>query len=426
MPYLTGYGDGYYGDPSIATGAIPPNSWVPSTTSGMPVTEQSALQLSVFYACVRLLADSIACLPWDSFRKKDNAPHRVDPQPALLKQPHPDLTVFDWKHEMVVSLAIKGNFYGLVTERDALEYPANILPLHPDWVVLTRDPKSGLKKAYVNGQQVPLEDLFHIRRFTLPGYDIGLSPLQVFKQGIGLGLAAEEFGGHWFRDGAAPSSVLTTDQSLTPDQVKATQKEWIASHGGKRRPAVLSGGFKWEPVTITPEESQFLQTRKFQVAEIARMFGIPPHMVGDVDRSTSWGTGIEQMAVGFVTFTLMPWLTCIEAALNRITPNGQFIKFNPEGLLRGDVSGRYTAYQIAIDTGWMNPDEARAYEDLPPIPGGEGAKYRQPLNFGPLGYVPEPGAPIAGAPAAGPKGVKQPAKPAAKTPTKTPTKTPAP
>lgn len=389
MPFLNSYGDGYYGDPSYyGDGSIPPNSWYPTTHSGAAVTEITALQLSAFYACVRLLADSIATLPWDTFRHADGIPVKVNPKPSLLQQPFNEITDFDWKHQMVVSMAIRGNFYGLVLERDRLEYPTQILPLHPDWVVLTRDPKSWKRIAYVNGTQIALEDLFHIKWFTLPGYDIGLSPLQVFRQTIGLGLAAEEFGGKWFRDGAAPSSTLQTDQTLSDDQIKQAQQQWIATQGGKRLPAVLSGGFKWSPVTITPEESQFLETRRMQVAEIARLFGIPPHMIGDVERSTSWGQGIEQQNMGYLTNTLVPWISRIESAFNQITPHGQNVRFNVDELLRADIETRFAAYQMGIDGGWMNPDEARAKEEMPPIPGGKGKQFRQPMNFAPLGYDP--------------------------------------
>jgi HK97 family phage portal protein len=189
---------------------------------------------------------------------------------------------------------------------------------------------------------------------------------------------------------------------MDDDQIKRTQRAWISSHGGRRRPAVLSGGFKWKAIQITPEESQFLQTRQFQGVEIAQMMGVPPHMIGIVDRSTSWGTGIEQQSIGFVTYTLRPWLTRIEAAMTEALPRGQFVKFNVDGLLRGDHKSRNEAYRIAIEGGWRNPDEVRALEDLPPIPGGVGAKFRQPMNYAPLGYdpadVPKPAPAVAVAP----------------------------
>lgn len=379
-------GDGLL--PPVIGSGIPSNSALLPVYSGATVTDATALGLAAYYACVRLLADGVAALPWDGFRTVGSEKELIDPAPSLLREPSTQMTVFDFKHVLMVSMLIRGNFYGLVTSRDRLEYPTSILPLHPDWVYLDRDPKTWELRSWVMGERIPNQDLFHIRAFTLPGYDVGLSPVSQFRQSLGLGLATEEYGSKWFRDGAAPSSVLSSDQPLTEDQVKLTQKTWIASHGGKRLPAVLGGGFKFQPITITPNESQFLETRRFQVTEIARIFGVPPHMIGDMERSTSWGTGIEGQALGFVKFTLAPWLNRIEAAMNRITPRGTFVKFNLNALLRGDMQSRYEAYQSALDGGWMNSDEVRALEDLPPIPGGAGQKYRQPLNFGPLGADP--------------------------------------
>ncbi len=372
---------------SAAGLTVPSNSEDWGVTSGVAVNDRSALQLSAFYACVRLLADSIASLPWDSYRKRGLVREEVDPQPSLLREPFPGMTTFDWKHMMVVSLAMRGNFYGQVIERDRLEYPTSVMPLHPDQVRMDRDPDTGAKRVWLGGQRFPVGDLFHVKAFSLPGADEGLSPVAMARQSLGLGLAAEQFGAKWFRDGAAPSSVLKTEQSLEAAEVRRVQQQWIQSHGGRRRPAVLTGGFDWKPITITPDESQFIETRKMQVTEIARIFGIPPHMIGDVEKSTSWGTGIEQQSIGFVTYTLRPWLTRIESAMNRITPAGQFVKFNVDGLLRGDTKSRHEAYRLGLDGGYYSPNEVRAWEDLPPIPDGD--SYRQPMNFAPLGYNPQ-------------------------------------
>jgi HK97 family phage portal protein len=385
---------------ATSDGSIPTNGSLLNNYSGTPVTEHTALQQSTFYSCVRLLADSVSILPWDNFRTRNGFPQVVSPQPLLLADPDPIMSKspFDFKHQLVTSLAVRGNFFGLITSRDRLEYPNSILPLHPDWVRLDRDPNTWELRTWVMGDRIDNADIFHIPYMRMPGNDYGLSPVQVFANSIGLALASEQYGAKWFRDGASPSSVLETDANLEDDQVTRVQRNWIASHGGKRLPAVLSGGFKWKPITITPEESQFLETRGFQVAEIARMFGVPPHMVGDVERSTSWGTGIEQQNIGFVTHTLLPWLTRIEQAFTRITPNGQHMKFNVNALLRGDLKSRYEAYQIGLDSGFQNPDEVRGLEEMPPIPGGAGQKFRQPLNMAPLGYEPPKGPAPASAP----------------------------
>lgn len=376
---------GPYGAPD----RIPSNAEAGSVDAGVPVNERTSLQLIAFFACVRLLADTVASLPWDSYRRREGQRVEVDPQPSLLADPFSELTDFEWKHMLMVSLAMRGNFYGAVIERDRLEYPTQIMPLHPDSVRRDRDPRTGRRRAWVEGDAFPVEDLFHVRGFTLPGAEEGLSTINAARQSIGLGIAAQRFGARWFGDGAAPSSVLESDQAVDDDTALLTQKRWISSHGGRRYPAVLSGGFKWKPITITPEESQFLETRKLSWTEMAMLVGVPPYMIGHTEKSTSWGTGIEQQSIGFVTYNLRSWLTRVEAAVTQILPRGQFVKFNVDALLRGDIKTRFEAYRIAIEGGFRNPDEVRALEDLPPIPDGLGEQFRQPLNFGPLGVDPE-------------------------------------
>jgi hypothetical protein len=209
--------------------------------------------------------------------------------------------------------------------------------------------------------------------------------------------------------------VLRTEQTVTDDEVQQIQAEWMASHGGHRYPAVLSGGFDWKPISISPEESQFLQTRNYQVADIARFYGIPPHLVGDQEKATSWGSGIEQMNLGLYAYTLNGWTSCIEAAISQRLPRNQVVQFDPDILLRGDVKTRYEAYQLARNIGMANVDELRASENKPPLPDNLGKGYIQPLNFGPLGFDPAttpmpktvpagtdaPGTPAPAAPAAG-------------------------
>lgn len=368
--------------------SIPKNSDGFVADAGVYVSEQTALQLTAVHACVRLLADAIASLPMDVYRKRGDLREPVRPTPPLVANPLDEVTDFEWKFMVVTSLALRGNSYNVVVERDRFEFPTKLLPVHPDVVQVSEDRDTGRPIYRVEGERIPNADMVHIKRFTLPGWLTGLSPIEAARQGIGLGLAAERFGARWFGDSAAPSSVLETDQDRTPEQVREIQRNWIASHGGRRYPAVLSGGFKWRPITITPEESQFLETRRFQRSEIAMLFGIPPHMIGDTERSTSWGTGIEQQSIGFVVYTLRPWLTCIESALSRLLPRGQFVRFNVDALLRGDIKSRYEAYAQARNAGWLSVDEIRELEDRPPLPGGIGQGYLQPLNMAPLGSDP--------------------------------------
>lgn len=354
--------------------------------TGEYVSDRTALQLISVYACVRLLADTIASLPIDAYRKSDGARTDVTPVPPLIARPHDELTAFEWKFQTVTSLAIRGDAYHLITARDRLEFATSTDPLHPDRVTVNRDRDTGQPVYRVDGVRVPTADMVHIRRFALPGALTGLSPIGQARQGIGLGLAAERYGARWFGESANPSAVLESDQDMNEDQVKRNQMSWIQSHGGRRYPAVMSGGLRYKQISITPEESQFLETRKFQQSEVAMLFGVPPHMIGLTEKSTSWGTGIEQQSIGFVTYTLRPWLTCIESAVSNLLPRGQFARFNVDALLRGDVKSRYDAYTAARNAGWLNVNEIRELEDRRPINNGD--DYLQPLNMGPLGSDP--------------------------------------
>lgn len=374
--------------------AIPTNGETSFFDTGEIVNERTALQLAAVYACARLLSDSVAALPLDAYRKSGDLRKEINPPPSLIKQPSGTLTNFEWVQQTIMSLALRGNSFHLITKRDNFEYPIEMEPLHPDDVRVELDYDTGKPTYAVLGTKVPNYDILHIRRLTLPGNIVGLSPIQAVQRGIGLGLAAEKFGARWFGQSATPSSVLETEQNLDETAARHLQKQWIASHGGKRHPAVLSGGVKWRPIEITPEESQFLATREFQRGEIAMIFGVPPHMIGDTSKSTSWGSGIEAQGIGFVVYTLRPWLTCIEQALSRLLPRGQFASFNVDGLLRGDQKARYDAYVSARNAGWMNVNEIRALEDLPPVENGD--DYIQPLNMGPLGTDPTKPAPQTG------------------------------
>jgi HK97 family phage portal protein len=370
------------------------SAFVPPPQSGVlgdVVGEFRAMSHMAVFACVRLLADTIAAMPWYVYRRDaNNLPKRVYPTPKIIRKPCPEMDLFQWKWMVVATLALRGNSYHMVTTRDNQETPTGLMPLHPDLVFVERrtDILRWFDPIYrVMGDRISTEDMIHIRRFTLPGQPVGLTPIQQAAHAIGIGLSAEQYGLRYFQDSANPSGILRTDNSLTDDEVERNQKQWIASHGGHRFPAVLSGGFDWKSIAITPEESQFLETRKYQRSEIAMMYGIPPHMIGDVERSTSWGTGIEAQSMGFATYTLMGWTACIESMMGECLPAGQFVKFDTNGLLRADIKTRYESYKMARETGWMSANDIRQREELPPIDEGDG--YLQPLNFGPLGAEPE-------------------------------------
>jgi HK97 family phage portal protein len=343
--------------------------------------------LTVF-ACVRLLADTIATLPWKVYRRDANGlPKELPTQPKLLQQPYPTFDLFSWKWMVVASMALRGNSYHMVVERDSGGFPTSILPLHPDIVHLERRPDvlMWFDPIYrVLGEPVPAQDIIHIRRYTMPGDPYGLSPIRQAAVAIGMGLSAEEYGYRYFKDSANPSGVLSTDQDLGEDAVQRVQKNWIASHGGRRLPAVLTNGFDWKSLSITPEESQFLETRQFQRSEICMLYGVPPILIGDTKETTAWGTGVEQITRGAVTFTFSAWTACIESELSALLPRGQFVRFEYDSLLRGDTETRYNAHKIAVQSSFKTINEVRAEEEMDPIDGGD--VLLQPTNLAEFPY----------------------------------------
>jgi HK97 family phage portal protein len=353
------------------------------------VSDFAAMQMLTVNACIRLLSDTVAGLPIDAYRKNGNVRVAVDPIPSLIQSPFHDLTYFEGMWQIVACMAVKGESLSVVMSRDSYEFATSLTPIHPDdWTVEwdRNDPLRPQPVYKIHNERIPNYDVVHIRRFSLPGNLHGLSPIQAARQGIGLSLNAERYGARYFQDSASPSSVLETDQRLTADQAMQNQKIWVESHGGRRQPAVLSGGLKWKPISITPNESQFLETRQFQRDEIAMLYGIPPHMLGITDRTTSWGRGIEQQSISFVTYTLINWLNPIEEVFSKLLPRGQYARLNVNALLRGDMKSRFDAYVSARNAGWLNVNEIRELEDREPVPDGD--QYIQPLNMGPLGSDP--------------------------------------
>jgi HK97 family phage portal protein len=354
-----------------------------------------AMSVMTVYACVRLLADTIASLPWKVYRRDaEGIPVEVRPQPILIRSPWPGFDLFQYKWTMVASLALRGNFYGMITSRDPRsDYPTAIMPLHPDVVFLERRPDilRWFDPIYrVMGEVIPANDMLHVRRFTMPGEPWGLSPVRQAAVAIGESLAAEEYGYRFFKESANPSGLLCSDQDLDDGAVLQAQQQWIKSHQGRRLPAVLANGFKFQPLSIKPEESQFLQTRQFQRSEICIMYGVPPILIGDTKETTAWGTGVEQINLAAVAYTFRAWTTCVESVFSNMLPGGQFVKFDFSALLRGDIKTRFDAYKTALMSFWITPNEVRAQEEMEPLKSG-GDEPLQPANYVPLGFEPMAG-----------------------------------
>lgn len=356
-----------------------------------------AMMLTTFFACVRILADAVSSLPLQAYKEKDGVLVAAATQPSLLQStPYPGITWGNWLWMLMESLAVTGNAFFYITSRDATGKATALLPVNPHSITVTlsdADLNTWPEPLYhINGKKVSTADILHIKRYPVAGCLVGMSPIEKAATTIGLSLAAERYGLRYFKDSANPSGVLSTEGELTDAQVKTTLKRWLQLHQNRRLPAVLSGGLKWTPISITPEESQFLATRQFQRSEIAMWFGVPPHMIGDTDKSTSWGSGIDAQKNGFVTFTLEPWLNCIEQAIELLLPRGLKAKFDLEAILRGDPVAQWTGLQIGVQNGVLSINEARARVNLPPIDGGNA--HLRPMNFVELGTPPSeyPGA----------------------------------
>lgn len=361
-----------------------------TVSAGVQVTEEKALGLPAVFRAVNVVAGTIASLPIHAFRDSTTGARTPvapsHPAAKLLATPHPDMTQFELWETVITHMILWGNAY-LWLRRDALGRVVELWPIHPSRMRAGRT--SDLKKVYkLDAGDVELDDtrILHLPAF---GYDgvCGVSPVRLAREGLGLAIAAEQYGAKLFGSGSLATGILQTDQRLTPDQADALQVRWRAKRSGlnsAHETIVLDAGAKWTQLSIPPGDAQFLESRSFQVSEIARIFGIPPHMLMDTEKVTSWGTGIEQQSIGFVVYTLRTWIIRIEQRLSRIlSPQPVYAHITVEGLLRGDSAQRAAFYRQMFDMGAYNTDEIRALEEMGPVPGGD-VRYR-PLNMGVLG-----------------------------------------
>lgn len=333
------------------------------TWSGAAVSTQSSLQLLTVYGCCKFIADGIATLPIDTFRAEGLT---VTP-PRWLEYPYGNLDRVSWVTQVILSLLLDGNAYLYLDVADGV---LQLAPLDPTQVMVTRE---GGRKVYtVTGSRVPSTDLLHIPGIMFPGELKGLSPVEAARQSIGMGMAAQEFGAKFFGQGAVMSGVIEAPADMPPGATEEMAKAWARKHSGKSKshlPGVLVGGATWKPTGVTNDQAQFLQTRQFTAAEIAAfMFNIDPTefgISGDKGSSITY-SNLEQRNARKVTVTFLPWIIRLEHALSSLLPKPRYVKFNVNGLLRGDTKTRYETYQIGIGAGILGADEARAFEDLPP------------------------------------------------------------
>jgi len=359
------------------------------STAGKAVTERSAMQMTAVYSCVRILSEAIAGLPLQFYRYTESGGKEkaVDhPLYFLLHdEPNPEMTSFVFRETLMTHLLLWGNAYAQIIRNGRGEVIA-LYPLMADRMSVNRDVDGQLYYEYtvysddaptVKGNTVRLTptDVLHIPGLGFDGL-VGYSPIAMAKNAIGMAMACEEYGAKFFANGAAPSGVLEHPGTIKdPSRVRESWQSTFGGSANSNKVAVLEEGMKYTPISISPEQAQFLETRKFQIDEIARIFRVPPHMVGDLEKSSF--SNIEQQSLEFVKYTLDPWVARWEQAMVRSLLSAEdkkryFIKFNVDGLLRGDYQSRMNGYAIGRQNGWMSANDIRELENLDRISEEEG------------------------------------------------------
>lgn len=369
------------------------------TASGVDVSERSSLGLSAVYAAARILGESVAVLPLRVFKRNDDGGRQLarDRREDYLlhEEPNPEMSAFSWRESAQgTGLALWGNTYAEIEWNGAGKVAA-LWPLSSNMVTPRR-----VREALPGGRwrsrvvydvveidgtpvTLPAEDVLHIPALSFDGLR-GISPIRQQREAVALGIAVQEYGARFFGNGSVPSGYIKAPSQLGTKGREKLRAAWEETHRGRQawhRVAVLEGGLTYERIGIPPEEAQFLETRKFQLAEVARMYRIPPHMLADLDRATN--NNIEHQGLEFVAHTLLPWLVRWEQEINRKLFRGTayYVKHDVRGLLRGDIKSRFEAYAIGRQWGWLSADDVLEREDENPLPDGKGKVYLLPLNM---------------------------------------------
>ena len=356
-----------------------------ATSSGKSVNERSSLQMTAVYSCVRILSEAVAGLPLHVYRYNDNGGKEkaIDhPLYRLLHdEPNTEMTAFAFRETLMSHLLLWGNAYAQIIRNGRGEV-IGLYPLMPNKMKVDRDSKGNIYYTYSRTQddtklskpgEVVLSphEVLHIPGLGFDGI-IGYSPIAMAKNAVGMAIACEEYGAKFFANGAAPGGVLEHPGIVKdPERVRQSWNSVYQGSSNSHKVAVLEEGMKYTPIGISPEQAQFLETRKFQINEIARIFRVPPHMVGDLEKSSF--SNIEQQSMEFVKYTLDPWVVRWEQTINRMLFSSEekktyFVKFNVDGLLRGDYQSRMNGYATARQNGWMSANDIRELENLDKIP----------------------------------------------------------
>ena len=358
-----------------------------ASSSGRRVTERTAMQMTAVYSCVRILSETLASLPLHIYESSETNSRKAFKHPLyklLHDEPNPEMTSFIFRETLMTHLLLWGNAYAQIIRNGKGEVLA-LYPLMPDRMRVDRDEYGQLYYEYMlsdsdanakesGAVRLSTQDILHIPGLGFDGL-VGYSPIAMAKNAIGMAIATEEYGAAFFANGATPSGILTHPGVIKNPE--AMRESWSKGFGGRNshKVAILEEGMNYTPISIAPNEAQFLETRKFQLNEIARIFRVPPHMVGDLEKSSF--SNIEQQSLEFVKYTLDPWVSRFEQAMTRrlLTDDEKkkyYIKFNVDGLMRGDYQSRMNGYATARQNGWMSANDIRALENLDLISDEEG------------------------------------------------------
>jgi HK97 family phage portal protein len=365
------------------------------SVSGSPVTADSAMRIVAVHAAVNVIAKTLASLPLHVYERTPTGKRRAETHPLydlLHNTPNPWQTSYDFRAMMQWHLCLRGNCYALIVwaERDrALE----LIPLHPDRMTVTQADDMSLRYRYQRSNNsyidIPADEVLHVRGLSSDGI-LGRSILSDARDVIGLAQATQEYAGRLFKNDATPGVVIKSPKPLGKDAATRLRDSWndaFSGSGNARKTAVLEDGLTVDRLSMTADDAQFLETRKFTRSEIAGLFGVPAHLIGDLERSTF--SNIEHQGIEFATHCIRPWAVNWEQAIARTlftAPRKYYCEFNLDALTRGDLVSRYQAYAVGRNWGWLSANDIRGLENLNPIAGGD--VYLQPLNMVPSGVAP--------------------------------------
>ncbi len=354
----------------------------PQSASGKAVTATTAMRVAAVYACVRILSETVAALPFNLYKKNGENNREVASQHPLQmllhSLPNEEMTAMDFRTQLMAALQLRGNAFSEV-ERDRAGRVRGVWPIDPDKVWVGRAKKTQRLTFEIHDKDLrslPAERIWRIAGLSTNGI-VGLSPIRQAREGIGLALALEEHGARLFANGARPGGVLELEGKLSDEAYKRMRENWNKRHQGganAHRVAILEENAKWHQISMTAEDAQFLESRKYQRSEIASIFGVPPHMIADLEKATF--SNIEHQSIQFVVYSLLPWLKRIEQSIFRdllsSTERQQYYaEHSVEGLLRGDSKSRSEFYRNLFNAGAISINDMRRLENMNSIEGGD-------------------------------------------------------